>query len=218
MPTLKFLEPLGGRFLVDAPVTLTLIRHGQTTANVAHALDTALPGAPLTPHGEEQARELRPFVGEQLTFSSEALRARQTATLAASNYQGAWPGLKEIAAGELEMRNDSAAITAFATGWYEMTRNPETGRIPGGETAQEFLQRYLTALGELLTSHGSIAVVTHGSAMALCGILATGKTYEEADKIDNCHTIVMRVPAGDIIESFGQWTLESWGTHQVGLG
>ena len=34
---------------------LHLVRHGQTPSNVAGALDTALPGAPLTELGREQA-------------------------------------------------------------------------------------------------------------------------------------------------------------------
>ena len=34
---------------------LILIRHGQTHSNVAHALDTTVPGADLTDLGREQA-------------------------------------------------------------------------------------------------------------------------------------------------------------------
>lgn len=36
---------------------LILLRHGQTTSNVDHKLDTLLPGAELTELGQEQARE-----------------------------------------------------------------------------------------------------------------------------------------------------------------
>jgi broad specificity phosphatase PhoE len=64
---------------------LLLIRHGQTTSNVRHALDTSLPGAALTDLGWSQARA----AGERLAgdtpdvplamVSSQALRARQTA-------------------------------------------------------------------------------------------------------------------------------------------
>ncbi|MEJ6549715.1 phosphoglycerate mutase family protein [Corynebacterium sp. USCH3] len=64
---------------------LLLIRHGQTTSNVSHALDTSLPGAALTELGWSQARA----AGERLAgeeqdvplamVSSQALRARQTA-------------------------------------------------------------------------------------------------------------------------------------------
>ena len=37
---------------------LILVRHGQTEANVAKRLDTALPGAKLTPEGLAQAEVL----------------------------------------------------------------------------------------------------------------------------------------------------------------
>lgn len=63
---------------------LLLIRHGQTTSNVRHALDTALPGAALTELGWSQAHTAgRRLAGEQdsplSVVSSQALRARQTA-------------------------------------------------------------------------------------------------------------------------------------------
>ena len=37
---------------------LFLVRHGQTHANVARQLDTAVPGVDLTDTGREQAQEL----------------------------------------------------------------------------------------------------------------------------------------------------------------
>lgn len=66
---------------------LLLIRHGQTTSNISHALDTRLPGAALTDLGWSQARAAGERLGgEQDTqdaplalVSSQALRARQTA-------------------------------------------------------------------------------------------------------------------------------------------
>ena len=46
---------------------LFLVRHGQTTSNEIHALDTALPGASLTTLGREQAgaagRYQKPYRG-----------------------------------------------------------------------------------------------------------------------------------------------------------
>lgn len=62
---------------------LFLVRHGQTTSNEIHALDTALPGANLTELGKQQAQ----MAGEALAgqsqqlfvISSYAARAQQTA-------------------------------------------------------------------------------------------------------------------------------------------
>lgn len=67
---------------------LLLIRHGQTTSNIRHALDTALPGAALTDLGWSQARAAGELLASETVggldaplalVSSEALRARQTA-------------------------------------------------------------------------------------------------------------------------------------------
>lgn len=74
---------------------LLLIRHGQTTSNVSHALDTNLPGAALTDLGWSQARAAGERLARERTgesagvgdgqdaplamVSSQALRARQTA-------------------------------------------------------------------------------------------------------------------------------------------
>ena len=62
---------------------LFLVRHGQTTSNTIHALDTALPGADLTPLGREQATEaggrLAGVSDRVMVLSSFAARAQQTA-------------------------------------------------------------------------------------------------------------------------------------------
>lgn len=219
----SFLAPLRGQINLPVPATVTLIRHGQTTSNVIVALDTALPGAPLTELGEQQASGLRRHTGDTLTFSSEALRAKQTAERAAANYQGVKPGLKEIAAGELEMRTDPASVHAFSTGLYDMLTRPATGTIPGGESAQEFLLRYLPAVGGILAEYAvpnniPVAIVTHGSAMALFAALASNRPLDEVAKIHNCHTIVLQAPAGDVADTFGTWQVLSWGEQQVARG
>ena len=61
---------------------LILVRHGQTSANVNRALDTAEPGAPLTRLGHDQARLVaEALVGEGVSgiFTSHLMRTRQTA-------------------------------------------------------------------------------------------------------------------------------------------
>jgi broad specificity phosphatase PhoE len=59
---------------------LLLLRHGQTGSNVIGALDTAVPGAPLTELGERQAAAvpgaLQPI--DSITVST-LLRTQQTA-------------------------------------------------------------------------------------------------------------------------------------------
>ena len=62
---------------------LILIRHGQTASNLAQALDTAAPGAPLDETGMAQAEALVERLGADeldAVFSSTLLRAKMTAT------------------------------------------------------------------------------------------------------------------------------------------
>ena len=82
---------------------LILLRHGQTTSNVDRKLDTLVPGAPLTPLGEEQAvaagQAISASYQVERVFSSEALRAQQTAAIAFGSHVGnipALPGLSLI--------------------------------------------------------------------------------------------------------------------------
>jgi broad specificity phosphatase PhoE len=61
---------------------LVLARHGETSSNVAHRLDSRPPGAPLTERGHAQAAALAEvFAGQPVVavLSSVAVRAQQTA-------------------------------------------------------------------------------------------------------------------------------------------
>ncbi|MGV0398332.1 histidine phosphatase family protein [Corynebacterium suicordis] len=92
---------------------LYLVRHGQTTSNTIHALDTALPGADLTELGREQALA----VGEELArrttrplhvMSSLAARAQQTAVLLAEGFT--------TAGGELASAGDGSEFASRFAG------------------------------------------------------------------------------------------------------
>lgn len=73
---------------------LILLRHGRTYSNASRLLDTRPPGAELTEIGRAQARE----AGRELAarpgqirevVTSVALRAQQTAMIAAAAYEEA---------------------------------------------------------------------------------------------------------------------------------
>src|SRR5659263_713553 len=55
-------------------VRLVLVRHGQTTANFNLELDTAEPGAPLTPLGHEQAAAVADVLSPCLLYTSPSPR------------------------------------------------------------------------------------------------------------------------------------------------
>ena len=143
---------------------LILIRHGQTHANIARILDTALPGAPLTDHGIIQARRLgrvllpsRERMSEVVT--SHALRARQTgAGAVAGLHHLAGPGVRlrhesglhEVQAGEIEGRSDFDAHRRFMEIFHGWLHGDFGAKVPGGESADDVLARYLPVLRRLV--------------------------------------------------------------------
>lgn len=149
---------------------LFLIRHGQTTANVDHALDTALPGAPLTDLGEAQAAALPGrLAGERFdgVWCSPAVRAQQTAAPLAAALGLApvvLPGVHEVQAGDSEMSTERADWLAFVQLLERWIRGDLSESLPGGESAQEAIDR-VDADVALLEASGveAAAIVAHGA-------------------------------------------------------
>ena len=139
---------------------LLLLRHGQTVANTTAALDTAAPGHELTELGRRQAHaagQALGTVGIGLVAVSTATRTSQTA-LPLVRSLGLEPvrhdGLREIAAGDFEMRSDQEALEGFlgtVGAWLEGDLHR---RMPGGETGAEFLDRYDAAIAAGLRPRG----------------------------------------------------------------
>ena len=143
---------------------LILIRHGQTHANIARILDTALPGAPLTDQGIIQARRLGRVLlpsRERMTeiVTSHALRARQTgAGAVAGLHHLVGPGVRlrheaglhEVQAGEIEGRSDFDAHRRFMEIFHGWLHGDFGAKVPGGESADDVLARYLPVLRALV--------------------------------------------------------------------
>ncbi|MFJ9723554.1 histidine phosphatase family protein [Streptomyces sp. NPDC101209] len=164
---------------------LLLVRHGQTPSNVDALLDTAVPGAPLTPLGERQAAALPEALADEdieALYVSTLVRTQLTAApLAAA--RGLEPlvrdGIREVSAGDLEMLpGDSEhgllymkTVFAWAAGETEL-------RMPGGESGTEALARYDAVVAEAAASGaGTVAMVSHGAAIRMW-------TAARADNVD----------------------------------
>lgn len=162
---------------------LLLVRHGQTTSNVGHHLDTAAPGASLTDLGRVQAGAVPEALGgEDITsiFVSNLVRTQETAAPLAE-VRGLVPnireGLREIGAGDYEMRNDEEAVHAYLDtifGWDDdLTR-----RMPGGESGEEMLARFDEVVAEAFDEVGDAGTVVffaHGAIIrAYVGLRAAG--------------------------------------------
>lgn len=199
---------------------LILVRHGQTSSNVTHALDTGEPGAPLTDLGHEQAAALVPALGREpieAMISSQLTRAQQTAAPLAQHLGldvEVRPGIREIFAGDLEMRTDQESVQTYVQTVMRWSTGDLDLRMPGGETGHEFFERYDEAIAELHASGVTTALaVSHGAAMrSWVAARATNLSIEEAARnvVHNTGAIVLDGTPAD------GWNVLTWTGHTIG--
>ena len=151
---------------------LLLIRHGQTTSNVLHLLDTAEPGAALTDLGMQQADGLvGALSGESIDvlMASTLRRAQQTATplaLARALPLGVRDGIREIGAGELEMRGDAAAAHQYQATALDWAAGELTSLIAGAGAGRDMLAAFDEVVAEAESSGAAtVVLVSHGAAI-----------------------------------------------------
>jgi broad specificity phosphatase PhoE len=203
-------QPMSGR--------LVLVRHGQSVSNVDRRLDTRPPGRELTDLGREQARAFaknwRHDIG--MVAHSVALRATQTAAEIGGELNldpHELDGIHEVQVGELEDRNDDAAVeefTAVYKRWHEGERDL---RMPGGESATQVLARYVPVITQLRMRyldddawHKDIVVVSHGAAIRLVAATLAGVdgSFALDHHLPNTESVVL-TPITD-----GRWSCLQW--------
>lgn len=198
---------------------LILVRHGQSHANVERRLDTRPPGADLTDLGREQARAFARThdhpVG--LIAHSSAARAAQTATEIGDELgfeTVELPGIYEVQVGELENRNDDDAVAVFERIYQAWQEGALDERMPGGESGNDVLERYLPVITELrlryLDDHEwgkDIVVVSHGAAIRLVGAVLAGVdgSFALEHHLANTEAVIL-APITD-----GRWSCLHWG-------
>ena len=133
---------------------LLLIRHGQTPSNLKHLLDTEAPGPALTPLGQEQAAALpQALAAEQIDalYASTLVRTQLTAAPLAAATRLEVPvrdGIRELAAGDLEMRGDDDAAALYLATAFAWSVGDTGRRMPGGENGVEALGRFDAVVAE----------------------------------------------------------------------
>lgn len=189
---------------------LLLVRHGQTAANVARALDTRPPGAPLTELGHQQAAALADrFADEPVTavYASTATRAQQTAAPLAARHGlevVVVEGVHEVFVGDLENRSDEPAREQFEVNYAAWRRGELDARLPGGESARELRDRFAAAVSRIRAgASGSVVLVSHGGAIRLGVAGLIGDTAEAAYLANTGVVVLEAVPDGG-------WRLEHW--------
>lgn len=152
---------------------LFLVRHAQTSSNVAGALDTTVPGARLTALGHRQARAAAGVLvarGVTDVHVSPLVRTHQTAAPLATTL-GITPtvhdGLAEIQAGSLEMRTDREALVSYGHTVRSWLSGDLTARLGGGITGHQFVDRYDAAVAAIASQgrEGAAVAFSHGAAI-----------------------------------------------------
>ena len=199
---------------------LILIRHGQTTSNVLGALDTAVPGADLTDLGREQAAALPgALAGENIEriFVSTLGRTQQTAAPLASAL-GLEPvvrdGLREVEAGDLEMRNDRESVRAYLATFIAWADEEYDARMPGAESGNEAFSRFDSVVAEAVESGlGTVAIVSHGAMLRYWVARATTNVDAEFVSTNDLTNTGVVIVTGSPAEG---WFTESWTGQAVG--
>ena len=199
---------------------LVLVRHGQSFGNVDKRLDTRPPGTELTALGHEQARNFAKALTAPpgLLVHSVATRAVQTASQISSVVDvpvREVTGLHEVQAGHLENRDDAAAVDEFHAVYQRWLEGERDVSMPGGESANQVLDRYLPVLSELRIRYldddswaGDIVVVSHGAAIRLAAAVLADvpRSFAIDHHLDNTEFVVL-TPGGD-----QGWACAQWGT------
>lgn len=179
---------------------LILIRHGQTSSNVADLLDTGEPGADLTELGREQAAAVpRSLAGERIdvVYASNLVRTQQTAEPLLTEHGlelRVRPGIREIRAGDLEMRGDEPSVRAYVGTIFSWAEDPRI-RVPGGENGHEVWARYDEVVAEAHADGVETAVMfSHGAVIrSWTAVRAENVTGEHAayNPISNTGAVVL---------------------------
>jgi probable phosphoglycerate mutase len=198
---------------------LVLLRHGQSYGNVERRLDTRPPGAALTALGRDQARAFAQGSPRPAMLAhSVATRASETAAVIGAQLgirTHEFAGIHEVQVGELENRNDDDAVAEFNAIYDRWHRGELHVPLPGGETANDVLDRYVPVLTDLRMRYldddewdGDIVVVSHGAAIRLASAVLAGVDGNFAldNHLDNAESVVL-APITD-----GRWSCVRWAT------
>jgi broad specificity phosphatase PhoE len=198
---------------------LVLLRHGQSYANVDRRLDTRPPGSELTRLGRDQARAFAQAGSRRpgLVVHSVATRAVQTAAEIGGLHGMAVheaAGIHEVQVGALEDRGDDAAVAEFSTIYQRWHQGERGVPLPGGENADQVLDRYLPVLTELRVRYlddddwtEDVVVVSHGAAIRLAAAVLAGvdSGFALEHHLGNAEAVVLS-PITD-----GRWSCVQWG-------
>ena len=195
---------------MSPPAILTLVRHGETPANIASVYHGST-DTPLTERGMSQANRVASYLEvhrEAVTaiYTSHLQRAWNTAGAIArelglaarieSDLQeyglGVWEGLK---ISDLHHRHD----------FWNVIRSDPDFAPDGGESPRQVRERFIGALRRIANSHQGerVVVVTHGGALSMVlGELIDGDYTSWERVMDNCGVSELTLDPAPALLSF----------------
>jgi len=156
---------------VTAEIYLHVVRHGQSSWNAQHRIQGQTPHVPLTPAGEQQAREAARQLkdcGATAVYTSDLRRAVQTAVPIARQLGVMMTldgDLRERSLGELEGSCSDQAWAAAGAAGAQPSR-----RIRGGESVEDVtmrVRRFLRRVRLHAADCSPVVAVTHGDTACI---------------------------------------------------
>ena len=195
-------------------VTMTWVRHAQSTANAAGIVDTSVPGPGLTALGDTQAQVIAETLatgGHDAIYVSNMLRTQLTAAPLATELgmtPGVLAGVREINAGVFEGRSGLLAGVGYALPPAAWVLGARFVPVLGGENGNGFEARVNDAVATIYASGAIKPVVFAHGATIMAWTLMT---------VDNPNLLLaLTHPLGNtaVVVVTGTpddgWTLQSW--------
>jgi broad specificity phosphatase PhoE len=209
--------------LPAAAMTVTFVRHGESTANATHTIDNSIPGAHLTPLGQTQAVAVAAAlvaggVDYDAIYASNMVRTTETAApfaAATGLTPTVLPGFREINAGWFEGSSDSGlGGIGYVLAPALWTLGARSVPVPGGGDGNAFDARMDTAL-QLVEESGAQNPVVFSHAATI--MFWTMMNVDNPDlglmlrhRLDNTGIVVVEGSADE------GWTLKTWAGLPVG--
>ena len=195
-------------------VTMTWVRHAQSTANAAGIIDTSVPGPGLTALGDTQAQAIADSLaggGYDAIYVSNMLRTQLTAAPLAAELgmtPVVLPGVREINAGIFEGRGGLLAGVGYALPPAAWVLGARFVPVLGGENGNGFEARVNDAVATISASGAVKPVVfAHGATIMAWTLMTVDNPnllLALTHPLGNTAAVVVTGTPDD------GWTLQSW--------
>jgi probable phosphoglycerate mutase len=185
---------------MPAPITLALVRHGESTWNAEHRMQGQL-DPPLSELGREQSSALAPLIADLEAgpvICSDLLRARETAEVLGLEPDRFDPRWREIDMGDWSGKMVAEVDKGQVRSWRTGVLAP-----PHGENWPTFQTRVARALAEATESGESVLVVTHGGCIRAVTAHLTGADRLKLSPPANASLTIFELGARVRLQSYG---------------